>query len=310
VSTFLVLGGGGFIGSHLLDLMRRRGERVVAVARRPMGTADGEAPEDALTLDVVGQFDDLKSLILTLRPSCIINLIGGRENGGLEPVWFPYRLARFLAESGVRARLVLVGSAAEYGSPESLPVREIHPLRPVSEYGFAKAVQSWIARALYDDSGLPVMVARVFNVIGPGQSREFLVGSVVAQAVEMALGEQSAVDVGNVATARDFIDVRDVAEALLLLAHRGREGEAYNVCCGRPVFVREILRMVGIQCGLRPDYYRAVQERYRTDVPVIYGSIEKIARDTHWTPTIDLDRTVRDMLGHARARCLAGRVSA
>ncbi len=309
MGTFLVLGGGGFIGSHLLDLMRRRGERVTSVARRAAGP-DGRAADAALTLDVVEQFDELKSLILALRPTCIVNLIGGREkNGGFEPVWFSYRLARFLTESGVHSRLVLVGSAAEYGNPESMPVRETHPIRPVSEYGFAKAIQSWMARALHDECGLPVLVARVFNVIGPGQTGEFLVGSVVSQAVEVAMGVQSVVDVGNVAAARDFIDVRDVAEALLLLARRGREGEAYNVCRGQPVSVREILRMVGVQCGLPPDYYRIVPERYRVDIPVIYGSVEKIAHDTDWTPAIHLDHTVRDMLVHERARHLAGRVS-
>jgi nucleoside-diphosphate-sugar epimerase len=308
VGSALVLGGSGFIGRHLVELLRRRGERVTIVARRPP-TPDGGGA-GAISLDVVRQFDALMALVAALRPSAIFNLTGGRADRTLESERFSFRLGRALADGGLSARLVLIGSAAEYGAPVALPLLETHPLRAATGYGFAKAVQSWMARALYEETGYPIVIARVFNVAGAGQTRAFLLGSAVAQALEVARGIRSVVDVGNLDVARDFVDVKDVARALALLATRGRDGEAYNVCAGRPVTVREVLAKIAAACGLPRDCYRSVAERRRADVPVIYGSYEKVEREAGWAPAADLHCTLREMIDDEQARVLESRVGA
>ena len=309
METFLILGGSGFIGSHLVEHLLRRGDSVISLARRP-GNPGGRGVGSHLTIDVRRQFEEVRSLIASRRPTHIINLIGGRGDSSLEYALFSYRLARGLAENRVRARLVLVGSAAEYGFPAFLPVDETHPLRPISDYGFTKAVQSWTARAIHDECGLPILVARLFNVTGPRQHREFLVGSAVAQAVDMLMGTRHKADVGNVDSVRDFIDVRDVATALERIATRGRAGEAYNVCGGQPVLIRDVLHKVGELCGISRDFYATVPDLCREEVPVIYGSNQKIAQDTGWMPTIDLDRTIQEMIAHEKAARNRGSVGA
>jgi len=300
VGPFLVLGGTGFIGRALTDVLRARGARVTTVARG--ATPEARAAQDHYPLDAIEQFDSLRRLVLDLQPTAIINLIGGRSVQGHDAPLFAYRLVRFLAETRVGARVVLVGSAAEYGLPASLPVQESHPLRPTTVYGFAKAVQSWTALNFYEAYGLPVFVARVFNAIGPGQGREFFAGSVVAQAVEIAAGRQAVAEVGAVDAARDFVDVRDVARALVHVLLRGRPGEAYNVCSGRPVPLREVLREVGLLCGLREDFYVVTAGRDATSTPEIYGSNEKIKRDTGWAPTIGMEDSLRAMIAAEVAR--------
>lgn len=298
MDTFLILGGSGFLGRHLIDCVLQSGARVVSLSRRarePQGS-DGAV---CLPMDVLHRFDELQALIVKVRPTHVVSVIGDRTDRGFDLAFFSYRLAAVLATHGDGARLLLVGSAAEYGVPETVPVTEDHPLRPVSAYGFAKAVQSWAARALYDQCRCPVVVARVFNVMGPGQGRQFLVGSAVAQAIEVLTGERAQVEVGNVDAARDFVDVRDVARALDLLARQGRAGEAYNVCSGRPVVVREILQRIGSLCGLPGDFYCIVPERYRDDIPISVGSPRKITREVGWTPAIGLDCSLSDAIASA-----------
>jgi GDP-4-dehydro-6-deoxy-D-mannose reductase len=300
MTTFLVLGGSGFIGRHLVDHVRRRGGDVVSLGRG--AGAPGRAAGAGVVLDVHQQFDELKSVLTRLRPTYVVHAIGGRLDRSLELLVFTHRLARVLAEEAPHCRLILVGSAAEYGIPAALPVDETHPLRPIAEYGLVKALQSWMARAMHREGRLSIVLARLFNVIGPGQGEEFFLGSLVGQVLDMRAGLRRAAAVGNVDAVRDFVDVRDVARALEALAIHGQDGEAYNVCSGRPVQIRDVLGKIGTRCGLAADYYESVPERRREDVPVIYGSNRKIAQDTSWTPTIDLDQTIADMLAHEQAR--------
>lgn len=298
MDDFLILGGSGFIGSHLVRHLRGQGAAVITVARRPpVDPATG----DHHAIDASADIGLVEAVLLARRPAHVINLMGGRDSSALEHALVSFRLIRLLARARLGTRLVLAGSAAEYGRPVTLPVAESHPLRPLSEYGFAKAPQSWMARAAFDECGMPVMIARIFNVTGPGQDRAFVLGSAVAQAVEIQMGRRVTASMGNVDAARDFVDVRDVARALELIATRGRPGEAYNVCSGRPTVVRDALRMVAEAGGIPDGFYSIIPEPGLEDVPLVYGTYEKLARETGWAPAIDLRRTIADMVEHERS---------
>lgn len=282
---------------------------MTSIARRPRDPAGPEVGSQ-LTINVCQHFEQVTAALLRLRPAYIINLVGGRRTRYLEYALFSFRLARFLATTRVRARLLLVGSAAEYGHPASLPVDEMHPVRPVSEYGLSMAVQSWMGQAIHQECGLPVLIARIFNVVGPGQSRAFFLGSVVAQAVDILMGSRRKANVGNVDSIRDFIDVRDAARALEVLATRGRAGEIYNVCSGRPARIKDILQKVQELCCLSGDFYTVAPERCRDEVQVMYGSNRKIVLETGWSPAFDIARTIGDMIDHERAGRLRATVKA
>jgi GDP-4-dehydro-6-deoxy-D-mannose reductase len=309
MAGFLVLGGTGFIGGHLVRHLVGQGTEVTVVSRGPGEAAAGAGHPSRVACDVFREFDSLTTLIGQTKPDYIIHLVGGRRASPADSAVFSFRLMRALADARLDARLVLAGSAAEYGHPVSLPVDETHPLRPVSEYGFAKAAQSWMARAVYEEIGLPVLVARIFNAVGPGQGREYLLGSVVGQAVEVLEGRREAVEVGDDAV-RDYVDVRDVARALEAVALRGRPGEAYNVCRGEPVSVEQVLVMTAAACDLKVRPRRVPRGVREAVVPALYGTRGKISREIGWVPAISLSQSLADMVAHEEvrlARAPAGR---
>lgn len=301
MAGFLVLGGSGFIGGHLVRHLRDQGAEVTVVARRPDEAAAGEGGVLRVACDVFQQFDSLATLITQARPACIINLVGGRKTGPADSAVFSFRLMRALADARLDARLVLAGSAAEYGHPCSLPVDETHPLRPVSEYGFSKTAQSWMARAVHEETGLPVLVARIFNAVGPGQGHEYLLGSVVGQALEILDGRRDTIEIGGDAV-RDYVDARDIARALEAIALRGQAGEAYNVCRGEPVSDYQVVLTTAEVCGLSPGFHTPLQHHGGPVVPAIYGTNSKIARATGWTPSISLSQSIADMVAHEKTR--------
>src|SRR5215469_11201962 len=149
---------------------------------------------------------------------------------------------------------------------------------------------------------MDVVVARSFNHIGPGQSDRFVVPSLAAQLAAVAGGGSPVLLVGNLNAARDFLDVRDVVAAYCALARDGVPGETYNVCSGTPVKVRDVLRdliaIAGVAVEVRED-----PQRFRPlDVPVFFGSSEKLRARTGWIPTIPLQRSLADVYAAARAR--------
>lgn len=301
MAGYLVLGGGGFIGGHLIRHLMGQEVDIAVVSRQTEEAAAGAGRVSRVACDVFREFDSLTTLIGQTKPDYIINLVGGRRTSPADSAVFSFRLMRALADARANTRLVLAGSAAEYGHPASLPVDETHPLRPVSEYGFAKAAQSWMARSVYEETGLPVLVARIFNATGPGQGREYLVGSVVGQAVEVLEGRRKAVEVGPDAV-RDYVDVRDVARALEAIALRGRPGEAYNVCRGEPVSVEQVLFTTADVCGLRAGPLRDPQGTPKSIVPAIYGTRDKLTSETGWAPSISLLQSIADMIAHEKVR--------
>jgi GDP-4-dehydro-6-deoxy-D-mannose reductase len=104
--------------------------------------------------------------------------------------------------------------------------------------------------------------------------------------------------VGNLETTRDFTDVRDVAGAYMMLLAKGRSGEAYNVCSGKEVSMRAVLKQlverakIGIKIERDPALARDAEQKR------IYGSYGKLNTDTAWDPKVPLDKTLRDTVSH------------
>jgi GDP-4-dehydro-6-deoxy-D-mannose reductase len=106
--------------------------------------------------------------------------------------------------------------------------------------------------------------------------------------------------VGNLSAARDFSDVRDIVRGYHLVVTEGEPGEVYNLASGRPWVVQELLDVllsyVDVEIRVEKD-----PERYRpVDVPVVYGSADRLRRQTGWTPEISFEQTLRDVLDYWR----------
>jgi GDP-4-dehydro-6-deoxy-D-mannose reductase len=205
----------------------------------------------------------------------------------------------------LKPRILIIGSGDEYGRAPAadLPLTEDHPLRPENPYSVSKVAQDVMGYQYFISYGLPVVRSRPFNHIGPGQSSRFVLSAFASQVAEIEAGKREPVlHVGNLTSARDFTDVRDVVQAYRVILSEGRDGEVYNIASGRAHTIQTLLDtlldMATTQIEVRTD-----PARYRpSDIPIIYGSAEKLAQDTGWRPQIPLSQTIRDVLSEWRQR--------
>jgi GDP-4-dehydro-6-deoxy-D-mannose reductase len=200
-------------------------------------------------------------------------------------------------DAGVE-RVLVAGSADVYGvvGPEDLPLTEESRIRPVTPYGASKAAADVLALQTYLGDGLGTLRVRAFNHTGPGQSPSTLVPGLARRIADAERAAGSKVKVGRVDVVRDLSDVRDVVRAYRLLVELGTPGEAYNVCSGSGVSVRDVadtmlsMSDAPLELVVDPELVRPV------DVPRLVGNPAKLRDATGWEPEIPLQRTLRDVL--------------
>jgi GDP-4-dehydro-6-deoxy-D-mannose reductase len=196
----------------------------------------------------------------------------------------------------------VIGSGEVYGPPASLPVDEDAPLRPQNPYAVSKAACDLLAAQYADAFGMRVVRMRPFNHAGPGQSDDYVIGTLTRQVAEAeAAGRDEAVlRTGNPDSARDFTDVRDVVRAYV--AASSLDGGAFNVASGRAVTVRHLIELMRAASRL-PVRHEVDPARMRAhDVPEVRGSAARLREATGWEPVIPLEQTVADAVGGWRAR--------
>lgn len=297
-----ITGSRGFLGVHLAqELTARYPHARISLIHRTK--APGFVACDLLDEEV------LRRTLARLKPSVVFHLAGTTRDGGWEGLWDAHvRTTVNLMEAILRlprpqrVKIVIAASSAEYGQgADTRPVAETSPTRPVTVYGSAKLSQT-LAALSYQHRGLDVVVARIFNAVGPGIPVRLALGTFADQIVQIERGLKPPVlKVGNLKSRRDFVDARDAARALAELARKGKSGEIYNVCSGRSVSVGELLRGLIRLSGLKVSVKQ--RERHRgSDLPRITGSRRKIAAATGWRPKIPLERSLGDTLSWYRSR--------
>lgn len=297
----LVTGGNGFAGGYLTEALRQRGAEVLACGG-PHDAAKGYRAID------LADAQTLRDALEAFRPTVIFHLaaqtfvpqsfdspVQTYETNVMGTVRLAEAVRTYAA--GPRPRILFTSSAEVYGprSGGDLPLREHYDLRPATPYGASKAAAEAVLLAHARSYGLDVVVARAFNHIGPGQSERFVVASLAGQLARVAAAKAPYVAAGNLAVARDFLDVRDVVAAYIALASAAQSGEIYNVCSGRAVAIGDVLReLIGI--ARVPVEVREDPARLRSaDVPLSVGDSQKLRSATGWKPEIPLLRSLRDV---------------
>jgi len=303
----LVTGATGFVGRHLLDALRAGGHEPIALG----GPHDAPAAAPLDLLDPAA----VKRAVDAAAPDAIVNLAGQafvpqsvadplgtlavNANGTVHVL----EAARAYRERvGAPLRVLLVSSAEIYGiqPPERMPLDENAVPRPGNPYAASKLAAEACGLAWHGSYGVDCVVARPFNHIGPGQDARFAVASFARQLAQIAAGAPSVMHVGNLEAQRDFLDVRDVVAAYVLLLANGRAGEVYNICSGRPVAIREVLRQL-ITIARVPVEIRDDPERMRaSDLPILSGDSTKLRTATGWVPQYSLAMSLRDIYAAVR----------
>jgi GDP-4-dehydro-6-deoxy-D-mannose reductase len=191
-----------------------------------------------------------------------------------------------------RINVVLCGSSAVYGGASGAIDEGVQPA-PVSLYGLAKAFQEQLTRAFSADE-LSVCIARLFNLIGPGQAPGMLVPDWLAGLAAIAAGGEPVLRVRNRATCRDFIDVRDAATALQCMVVDFRPGLVANIASGESVSLMQLSHFLETLC---PVPFRIVETQpspHAQDIPQQSGDAALARQTWGWTPTVDWRQSVRD----------------
>ena len=309
MTTWLVTGGAGYIGAHVVQALLASGREVVIYDDFSSGLM--RRVPDGVTV-VEGDVHDAAQLAHTFRHLTIDGVVhlAAKKAAG-ESVEIPllyYRenvdglltVLEAMEGTGV-SRLVYSSSAAVYGTPADNPVSEDAPLHPVSPYGETKVVGEWMARDSGVAWGLSWSALRYFNVAGAGS--DALGDSSVNNLVPMVFraleqdqrpqifGDDYPTPDGT--CIRDYIHVSDLAAAHVAAAERCESGvrsDVFNVGTGHGYSVREVMDVVSEVVGR--DVNAEVVARRAGDPPATWASTERIEMELAWRATRDLRQMV------------------
>ncbi len=308
----LITGMTGFVGGHLVSSLLGDGWDVHGT----LLTSVDESPPTGTTgtpVDITDA-DGMAALIADFAPDAIFHLAGaasvGQSFGDPAGTWkVNVEGTRGVLEGMLRsapgARMVVALSGEEYGRVplEDLPVTEDTPLNPLSPYAESKVVADTMCMEYQRDHGLAVLRLRAFNQLGPGQDPRFVVPSICKQIADAEVAGHTVcqLQLGNLETRRDFLDVRDVVQAYRLLADQGDPTQVYVAAQGRSESVRELLDIavalarVTVEVATDPTRVREGEQ------PDLYAE-PRALKDLGWTPRIPIEQSISDTLDYWRAR--------
>jgi len=309
VTLAVVFGANGFIGRHVADAMRAlpRMEVVGAGLGAPLPGLE----RHWLDLDLLADDGTLEAELRAARPDYVVNCTGATSGTTADliriNVLTTAGLLEAIAGSGIRARLVHIGSAAEYGSGTiGQAVSETACPRPVSPYGIAKlaATQLVAARAAATASaavGQDAVVLRVFNALGPAMPPGTLPSTALRHLTDAVASSAPRIEMGPLGAVRDFVDVRDIAAAVVAACRAPRlEAPIINVGSGTGHSARELVQTLAERVGFAGEIGEAAAGSPRSsDVLWQVADVSLAERLLGWRPAHDLRSTVELMTADA-----------
>jgi UDP-glucose 4-epimerase len=317
---YLITGGAGFIGSHLAEALLDRGESVVALDNLATGDlrnlerlgdrpqlrfVQGSVLDEVLVDELVHECDVVVHLAAAVGVKLIVDqpLRSFSTNiAGSEIV--------IGAAHRYRRKILVTSTSEVYGKNPDVPLVETadrvlgNPTVARWAYSTAKAVDEILCYTYHRERGLPTIVARLFNTVGPGQSAAY--GMVIPRLVAQAIRNEPLTVYGDGSQTRCFCHVRDVVDALVkLLDSPGAIGSVFNVGSQEEVSVLELAQRVIAQAGSRSEIklvpyeeaYAAGFEDMMRRVP----DTTRIRTLTGWSPRRRLNTILEETIAVARA---------
>mgnify|MGYP001170087088 FL=1 len=309
----LVTGAAGFIGSHLVEMLVRQGTHVRAFVRYNSAQRAGNL--DLLPADVqahVERYDgDLRD------PDAVRDAARGMDQiyhlGAVITIPYSYRHPREVVDVNVTGTLNVLSAARDLGTPQVMvtstsevygtaqtePIDERHPLHPQSPYAASKVAQDALAISFHAAYGLPVRIVRPFNTYGPRQSARAVIPTIISQALT-----RDEVRLGALHPTRDLTYVTDTVRGFLLaMAHDAAIGRPLNLGTGQSITIGELaaraIRLTGREVPVVTDAERV---RPETSEVLRLRSDNRLARELiGWAPQVSLDEGLRLTIEWVRA---------
>jgi UDP-glucose 4-epimerase len=311
MSTFLITGGAGFIGSHLAEALLKLEQRVVIIDDLSSGSIKNIAHlradprlqvvlESLTAQNVLAEVVDVADIVVHLAATVgVFNIIESptltivNNVGGSEAV---------LKAAAKKKKKVIVASTSEvYGKSSALPFREDGDLvfgptsKPRWSYAASKAIDEFLALSYWHQFKVPTVVVRLFNTIGPRQVGHY--GMVVPRFMTQALLGQELTVYGTGRQTRCFSYVSDIVEGILLLASNDKAvGEVFNLGNSKEIAIEElaekVITVTGANVGIRYVPYEKAYEVGFEDMERRVPDLTKMKTVTGFSPRVDLDEAL------------------
>jgi nucleoside-diphosphate-sugar epimerase len=294
MSSYLITGGAGFIGSNLVEELVKQRSRIKVIDNFSTGKRENlESFRPHLEFEEVDicNLSELKEVVagtdyilhqaaIPSVPKSIIDPIASHNSdltGTLHVLWAA-------KQAGVK-RVVYAASSSAYGNSPELPKEESMPANPISPYGLMKYVGEEYCRLFTSLYGLETVSLRYFNVFGPRQDPTSQYSGVLSRFITAMLRGERPVIFGDGEQSRDFTYVSNVAQANLLACHSPKSsGKVYNIACGTRVSLNEVVRSLNRILGsdLKPIY----QPPRAGDIKHSTADITRARTDLGYIPTV------------------------
>lgn len=275
--TILVTGADGFIGRHLASALSRLGHTVERHTRR-----DGDIAHASLSYEGVRHVFHLAAK--TFVPESWSDPHAFYETNVLGTV----NVLEFCRRR--QASLTLVSSYV-YGRPRQLPVPEQHPLQAFNPYSHSKILAEEAARYYAGQFGVPVGIVRPFNVYGPGQSDQFLIPSLIRQALSPGCNR---ITIQDHRPRRDYLFVTDFVAMLLTILER-RSSDTYNAGAGQSVSIQDLVDMINSFLEVKKQIFCTGGARQEEVLDVV-ADVRKAWEQLHWKPVTSLEAGLKQMI--------------
>jgi len=299
MKNILLLGGGGFVGRHLVNALNREQHFKIYIADKVncndiefVKTFAGDAGDTSFLINAIAE--SKPDIIYYLISDFSVNSMDEYVNAFTTSIINLNNLFRCL-KSGTR--LVYSGSSAQYGIVPSAnqPVTEKTEFNPVSNYGVLKAFEEIQIRQLSKKFNVDMIGARIFNITGPGESERMVGGAFVSQLIK----DGNTLEVGNLFPKRDFLDVRDTAHALRVLGIEGKPGNVYNICSGKSISIKEYLNLIIKEIKCSPQIKESSYRINKTEIDDLVGDNNKLKK-LGWKAKCSLEQTIKDLVASYR----------
>ena len=294
----LITGINGFVGTHLQRFLRRKSYDVYGIDRH-------------FTYDKIFKADirDKKrilNIIKKIKPAKVFHLaaVSTVEKSLKFPkltedvnVKGTQNILDACVASGINPKVLIVSSSEVYGNKKKFPIKEDSKLNPLNPYAETRIKQEKLALEYFNKYGINIVISRSFNHTGPGQSSSFVCSNFAKQIAEIQNGvKKPVIEVGNLDTVRDFLDVRDIIVAYNLALDKCRFGEVYNICSSKHYKIGDILNII---LGMSKRHIKVrinKQEDRSHDIKITYGDNSKFCNETKWKPKIGIEKTLKDLI--------------
>jgi len=317
----LVTGGAGFIGSHLCEALLKRGDEVYIIDDLSTGSIQNIVPmkENPLfhyTIDsimnrhVMAELVDMCDLVFHLAAAVGVKLIVESPVNTIETNVYGTEMVLQLAAK--KKRKVIIASTSEvYGKSEKIPFREDDDMvlgtttKARWSYACSKAVDEFLALAYYKEKGLPVVVARLFNTVGPRQTGMY--GMVIPTLVCQALKGEDMTVFGDGKQTRSFTYVNDVVGALIALSeHDGAVGQVFNIGNNEEISIENLALLIKKRSESKSrivylSYDMAYQEGFE-DMMRRVPDISKIGALINYKPSLGIEGILKTVINDMKEK--------